>query len=139
MFEGRLWLVLRTSLRYRAAQIRPIANLEKAPARRRICHESRNSSGISYNYGRDDRWHRVPDAIHLGQGGRQAEPRYRLQIALGLDRRHPADARSRRPRLPVPEEVFGLSQKRLRLLASVLRPDPKRLGSPGRFSLSNDG
>src|ERR1700682_5750414 len=90
----------------------------QAPARRRICHESRNSPGISYDYGRDDRWHRVPDALHLGQGRRQVEPRYRLQVAPGLDRRRPAAARSWRPCVAVPEEVFGLPQEGVRFLTS---------------------
>src|ERR1700740_3103616 len=77
----------------------------------RICHESRNSPELSYDYGRNDRRHRVPDALHLGQGRRQAAPRYRSQVAPGLGRRRPADPRPRRPRLPVPEEVFRLPQE----------------------------
>src|SRR5206468_5555847 len=107
-------LVLRASLRYRAAQIRPEKIDAEAPARRRICHETRNSSGLSYDYGRDDRWHRIPDALDLGQEGRQTEPRYRLQVAPGLDRGRPATARPRRPRVALSEEVFGLSQKGLK-------------------------
>ena len=35
------------------------------------------------------------------------------EVASGLDRRRPAAARSRRPRVAVPEEVFGLPQERL--------------------------
>src|SRR5664279_3194132 len=132
------WLVSEGLLRYRAAQIVPTAILETAPARRRICHESRNSSGISYDYGRDDRWHRIPDAVDLGKGRRQAEPRYRLQVAPGLDRRRPAAARSRRPRVAVPEEVFRFPQKGLRpLRPPYSRQDVKtpRL-APGRFHLT---
>src|SRR6202171_2539017 len=89
----------------------------QAPARRRICHESRNSPGISYDYGRDDRWHGISDALDRGQGRRQAEPRYRLQVAPGLDRRRPAVARPWRPRVPVPEEGFGLPQEGLSVLS----------------------
>src|SRR5260370_15675693 len=88
-----------------------------AHARRRICHESRDSPELSYDYGRDDRWHRISDALHLGQGRRQAEPRYRLQVAPGLDRGRPAAARSWRPCVAVPEEVFGPPQERVRSLA----------------------
>src|SRR6201746_1508084 len=109
-------LVSSAFLRYRAAQIRHKSSHTQAPARQRICHESRNSPGISYDYGRNDRRYRVPDTLDLGQGRRQAEPGYRLQVAPGLDRGRPADARPWRPRIPVPEEVFGLSQERLRLL-----------------------
>src|SRR6202041_3419635 len=132
---GMTWLVLQGWLRYRAAQIRPHSHFEeRAPARRRICHESRNSSGISYDYGRDDRWHRIPDALDLGQAGRQAEPRYRLQVAPGLDRRRPAAARSRRPRVAVPEEVFGLSQEGVkprerRLIRGRIQNAPVRAGA----------
>src|SRR5439155_6539491 len=44
----------------------------------------------------------------------------RLQVAPGLDRRLPADSRPRRPRVALPEEVFGLSQEGLR----VFEPSP---------------
>src|SRR5882757_11186265 len=97
-----LWRIMRKSSR------------TQAPARRRICHESRNSPGISYDYGRHDRWYGVSDPFHLGQGWRQAEPRYRFQVAPGLDRRRTADARPWRSRFPVPEEVLGLPQEGLR-------------------------
>src|SRR4029077_17078061 len=95
-----------------------------APARRRTRHESRNSSELSYDYGRDDRWHRVPDPLDLGQGRRQAEPRHRPQIAPGLDRRLPAAAGPRRPRLALPEEVFRLPQEGLTFfgLAEIRTP-----------------
>src|SRR4029077_3573632 len=72
----------------------------------------------------------VPDALDLGQGRRQAEPRYRPEIAPGLGRRLAAAARSRRPRIALPEEVFRLPQEgviglaRARLI--VKRPCPVR-------------
>src|SRR6476620_4694200 len=88
--------------------------LRRAPARRRNCHESRNSPELSYDYGRDDRRDRVPDPLHLGQGRRQAEPRYRPQVAPGLDRRLAAAARPGWPRVAFPAEVFGLPQESLR-------------------------
>src|ERR1700676_2710912 len=104
-----------TFLRYRPLQIRPKNAEKQARARRRICHESRNSPGISYDYGRHDRWYRIPDALYLGQAGRQAEPRYRLQVASGLDRRRPAALGSRRPRVEVPEEVFRVPEEGISL------------------------
>src|SRR3954454_15046839 len=114
-------------LRYRASQIRTPEIAERAPARRRTSHESRYSPKLSYDYGRDDRWHRISDPFHLGQGRRQAEPRYRLQVAPGLDRWLPADPRPRWPRVAVPEEVFGLPQEGLRALkASPFEPNAKR-------------
>src|SRR6185503_20758980 len=85
----------------------------------RICHESRNSSELSYDYGRDDRRDRVPDPLHLGQGRRQAEPRYRPQVASGLDRRLAAAARPRRPRVALPEEIFWLPQEGLRVFGPL--------------------
>src|SRR5882757_6345701 len=101
--------------------------------RRRISHESRNSPELSYHYGRDDRWHRVPDALDLGQARRQAEPRHRLQVAPGLDRRRPAAARPRRPRLALPEEVFGIFEEGVSSFSSLTRtPLPAR----GRFSFA---
>src|ERR1700735_4806153 len=98
----------------------------RAPARRRTCYESGNSPELSYDYGRDDRRHRVSNAFHLGQGRRQAEPRYRPQIAPRLDRRRPAADGPRRPRFAVSEEVLGLPQERLRLRSLLPRSNTKR-------------
>src|SRR5262249_5608986 len=81
---------------------------------RRICHESRNSPELSYDYGRDDRRDRVPDPLHLGQGRRQAEPRHRLQVAPGLDRRFAAKPPPPRPSVPGSGGGFRLPQEGLR-------------------------
>src|ERR1700710_733102 len=98
----------------------------RAPARRRISDETRNSPELSYHYGRDDRRHRIPDTLDLGQGRRQAQPRHRLQVAPGLDRRRPADARPRRPRLALPEEVFGVFEEGVSLRSAL----PRRSKTP---------
>src|SRR5882757_8992211 len=105
--------------------------------RRGISHESRNSPELSYHYGRDDRRHRIPDALDLGQARRQAEPRHRLQVAPGLDRRLPATARPRRPRLALPEEVFGVFEEGVSCFTPhCFGPIKTPLPAPGRFSLS---
>src|ERR1700731_2856425 len=129
LFWGACWVIERPKSVPDAIEI-------QAPARRRICHESRNSPELSYDYGRDDRWHRVPDALDLGQGRRQAEPRYRLQIAPGLDRRRPADPGSRRPRVAVPEEVLGLPQEGMRFRKPLIREKYRTPRLPGRFAAS---
>src|SRR5436189_6016740 len=104
----------------------------RAPARRGISHESRNSPGISYDYGRHDRWNRVSDPFHLGQGRRQAEPRYRPQIPPGLDRRHPAAHGPRRACLALPEEVRGFPQEVNPAPRAMVRDENAPAGQ-GRF------
>src|SRR6516165_6721763 len=58
--------------------------------------ESRYSSPISPDQGRDDRWQRIRDPLDLWLGRRDPEPRHRSQDPSGLDRRHAAITRSRR-------------------------------------------
>src|SRR6185437_16207819 len=96
---------------------------KRLPALRpdRESHETRHPPQLPHRQGRHDRWHRVLDAHHLGQGGRYAASRHRPEVAPGVDWRPAAPDRPRRPGVAVPEEVFGVFEERKsRQLGSAL-------------------
>src|SRR5262249_22168433 len=97
--------------------------------RRNNNDEARHASELPQHQGGDDRRYRVHHPHHLGQAGRYAAPRYRPEIAPGLDRRPATAARSRRPAVAVPEEVRGARPQEIKLPATALVRAPALAGA----------
>jgi len=87
---------------------------------------------IRVNFGFHDRWLRVPDALDLGQKRRQIEPRYRLQVASGLDRRR-QQLLDRGGRVSRFQRSFPDSSRRIEGAQARSRQIPKRPCSRGAF------
>src|SRR5215831_16754232 len=121
-------LVCPGALRYRPATFQRAGPPRAPKLRRNNNDEARHAPELPHHQGGDDRRYRVHHPHHLGQAGRYAAPRYRPEIAPGLDRRPATAARSRRPAVAVPEEVRGARPQEIKLPATAWPEPPRRRG-----------